>query len=384
MSKRLGKGLGAIFERNVTFVDEKQNEKVKKEQEKTAKSQEKAKKEIDEKENVKKEVVKKTKATKEKTAKKTSDVKETNSKKIKNKATASNVNETVENVNNNEMQVTKDDVQNVVDNLNNDAVLMIELKNVIPNPYQPRKDFDLDEINELSESIKKHGVIQPIVVKKNVKGYIIVAGERRYRACKVAGVKELPAIVRDFTEQEMAEVALIENIQRKDLNILEEALAYEQLMQNYDFTQQKLADNLGKKRSHIANALRLLKLPYLVREMLRDEKIVFGHAKVLLGVDDEETLVNLAKKVYDENLSVRELEKLVERVKIGKKPTVKTEKTELDMYFKHLQESLCRKLGTRVTVSKKPNQKKGNVTFEFMNEDDLNRILEILDLFEKI
>ncbi len=372
MSKsRLGKGLGAIFERNVTFVDEEQNKKVKPMQEEIAKKQE----------TVKKESVK-GKAKVESTKKK-----EVTTKKVEKKANTNEIIDKKVEVPTEEPKVVeakkevvkKASIEENVDNM----VIMINLKDIITNPYQPRKHFEENEINELSESIKQHGVIQPVIVKKNVKGYILVAGERRFRACKVAGVKEVPAIVRDFSEQEMAEVALIENIQRKDLNILEEALAYEQLMQNHNFTQQKLADNLGKSRTHITNALRLLKLPYIVKEMLRHSKIEFGHAKVLLGIDDEDVLVNLAKKVHEEEMSVRALERIVEKIK-NVQTSNKKPKNETDMYVRHLQDFLCRKLGTRVTVSKKANQKKGKVTFEFMSEDDLNRILEVLNLVEEI
>ncbi len=377
MSKsRLGKGLGAIFERNVTFVDEKQNEKVKPKQKEIAEKQKKSQKETTAKvvEPAKKKAVAKKPETKkvETTTKKaaTKTTKKVETPKVENPKTATPKKETVI-----PTVVVEENIENMV--------VMINLKEIITNPYQPRKDFDEKEISELSESIKQHGVIQPIILKKNVKGYILVAGERRFRACKLAGVKEVPAIVRDFSEREMAEVALIENIQRKDLNILEEALAYEQLMQNHEFTQQKLADNLGKSRSHVSNALRLLKLPYIVKEMLRHQKIEFGHAKVLLGIEDEDLLVNLAKKVDEEEMSVRALERIVEKIKSAQ-PSARKPKAEADMYVRHLQDFLCRKLGTRVVVSKKASQKKGKVTFEFMSEDDLNRILEILNLVEEI
>ncbi len=268
--------------------------------------------------------------------------------------------------------------------INSDKIIEIDLTEITANPYQPRKSFTEDELDELAESIKVHGVIQPIIVKKALKGYMLIAGERRFRACTKAGLEKIPAIIKDMEEQQVAEVALIENIQRENLTILEEAVAYEKLITNYDLTQKELAQKLGKSRTHITNALRLLKLPFEVRDMLSEKSIEFGHAKLLAGIEDEKVLLYLANETKTKNLSVRALEGLIETYK-KEREIFEAEKPskERDMYIDHLENFLCSKLGTNVKLN--ANKKyKGKITIDFQNKDDLNRVLEVMQMLEDI
>lgn len=260
----------------------------------------------------------------------------------------------------------------------------IDLSLLKENPYQPRKHFDEEKIEELAQSIKEHGVLQPIIVKKSEIGYYIIAGERRFRACKHLGLQTIPAIVRDIDDKVMAELALLENLQREDLTIIEEALAYQMLIERYEATQQEIADRLGKSRAHISNALRMLKLPKVVQEMLNSNEIEFGHAKVLAGLDDEAEIIFLAEKVRDDALSVRALEDLVRgEIKIEQPEKNKTNKKpneELDVTLQYLQDRLVNTLGTKVKIQKKA--KGGSLVISYTNTDDLNRILQIMNLLE--
>jgi ParB family transcriptional regulator, chromosome partitioning protein len=263
----------------------------------------------------------------------------------------------------------------------NEVIIEVEIEKLRENPYQPRTHFDEDKINELAQSIKEHGVFQPIIIKKSEAGYYIVAGERRFRACKKIGLKSIPAIVRDIDDQTMAEIALLENLQRENLSIIEEAMAYRMLMDKYAFTQQEVAERVGKSRSHITNILRILNLPKEVQALVRENKIEFGHAKILAGLNDEELIKDLALQVSEEKLSVRQLEILVKEKLIEKlqKPKDKG-KDEQNIELTFLQDELITKLGTSVKIVGKDN--KGKLVVDFNSIADLNRILTIMKLID--
>lgn len=263
-----------------------------------------------------------------------------------------------------------------------EVIETIDISLLKENPYQPRKRFDEDKIEELAQSIKEHGVLQPIIVKRSEIGYYIIAGERRVRACKRLGLTTIPAVVRDIDDKVMAEIALLENLQREDLTIIEEATAYQTLIERHDLTQQELADRLGKSRAHIANALRMLKLPRVVQEMLEANEIEFGHAKILAGFDDEAEIIYLAEKVRNEKLSVRALEELIrDGAKRQPKPAkpIKNTKT-LDVSLQFLEDRLINTLGTKVKIQ--PKAKGGQLVISYTSVEDLNRILQIMNLLE--
>lgn len=250
-----------------------------------------------------------------------------------------------------------------------EEVIQVKLEDLRPNPYQPRKVFDEEKLEELSSSIKEHGVFQPIIIKKSIKGYEIIAGERRYKASQKAGLETIPAIVRDFTDEEMMEIALLENLQRENLNSIEEAGAYKKLLENLDITQEQLAKKLGKSRSHITNMLGLLSLPLEVKDMIADNKISMSHARVLSKIEEKDKVLELAYKIIDENLNVRDLEEISQDKDIVKRH--KNEKRKENEYH-YIEEQLCEKLGTKVKV------KHNKIEIKFNNVNDLNRILEII------
>lgn len=253
----------------------------------------------------------------------------------------------------------------------NNEIVELSLSDLRPNPYQPRKIFDDEALNELASSIKAHGVFQPIIVKKTIKGYDIVAGERRYRASKKAGLSTIPAIVKDFTDDEMMNIALLENLQREDLSAIEEANAYKAMLDSYQITQEELANKVGKSRSHITNMLGLLKLPASVQDLVLYNKISMGHARVLSKLEDINTIEDLADKVIKEDLSVRELEELSSNPSIKRvAPIVRKQK---DTQFDNVEKMLKEKLGTKVRINNK------KITISFSNVQDLNRILEIMN-----
>lgn len=253
----------------------------------------------------------------------------------------------------------------------NNEVVDLPLSELRPNPYQPRKIFDDEALNELASSIKEHGVFQPIIVKKTIKGYDIVAGERRYRASKKVGLETIPAIIQDFTDEEMMNIALLENLQREDLTAIEEANAYKAMIESANITQEELANRVGKSRSHVTNILGLLKLPKNVQDLVLYNKISMGHARVLSKLENKEQIEELADKVVKEGLSVRELESLTSNEDVKKStPIVRAKK---DNEYKDVEHMLKEKLGTRVKIS---NNK---VTINFTNVQDLNRILEIMN-----
>ena len=261
--------------------------------------------------------------------------------------------------------------QIVDDAKKNNEIVDIKISELRPNPYQPRKVFDDEALNELAESIKKNGVFQPIIVKKTVKGYDIVAGERRYRASKKAGLETIPAIVKDFTDEDMMNISLLENLQREDLTAIEEAMAYKTIIDASNITQEELAEKVGKSRSHITNMLGLLKLPKSVQDMVLYNKISMGHARVLSKLEDREKIEELAEKVISEDLSVRELEELSKSSDLKRNtPINRAVKTN---EYKDVEYLLKEKLGTKVKIN---NNK---ITINFSTVQDLNRILEIMN-----
>ena len=253
----------------------------------------------------------------------------------------------------------------------NNSIVEISLDDLRANPYQPRKNFDEESLKELSESIKEHGVFQPIIVKKSIKGYEIIAGERRFRASKMAGLKTIPAIVKDFTDNEMMQIALLENLQRENLTAIEEAKAYKNIIETMNITQEELSKKVGKSRSHITNILGLLKLPKSVQDMVLYNKLSMGHARVLSKLDDVEKQEDLAQRVIDEDISVRTLESMIYNNETTKETKKKKEKND---QYKYIENYLKEKLGTSVKVS---NDK---LSIKFSSVYDLNRILEIMNI----
>ena len=253
----------------------------------------------------------------------------------------------------------------------------IAVSKLIVNPFQPRKIFNEEALKELAESIKEHGIIQPIVVRKKEKKYEIIAGERRFRAAKLAGLKEVPAIVKEMTEQQMMEVAILENLQREDLTPIEEAEAYSSLIENLNFTQEALAKRLGKSRPHIANHIRLLQLPEDVRKLMNEGVLSMGHGRALLGLKNKGRIAEIAQKVIAQSLNVRQLESLVHQLNEGVSHETK-EKVKKDVFVQATESQLREYFGTSVQVKKQKN--KGKIEIEFYSEDDLERILDILNV----
>ncbi|MCA0993175.1 ParB/RepB/Spo0J family partition protein [Pseudalkalibacillus hwajinpoensis] len=257
-----------------------------------------------------------------------------------------------------------------------EVVKEIPLNELRPNPYQPRKKFSDEAIEELRASIESFGVLQPLIVRQSIKGYEIVVGERRYRASKEAGLTTIPAVVKKLTDRKMMEIALIENLQRENLNPIEEALAYQKLMKETDVTQEELSKRLGKSRPHLANFLRLLQLPSEVQEYISDGKLSMGHGRAILGLKKKEARKALADRALEEKLNVRQLEKLITQLNQSvSRETKKDEKS--DPFLKEKESSLREKFGTSVSI--KRSKKKGKIEIEFFSEEDLNRILEVLD-----
>lgn len=262
------------------------------------------------------------------------------------------------------------------ENVSRETLLNINM--VEPNPNQPRKRFNEDKLQELADSIKVHGIIQPLVVQKENERYIIIAGERRWRAARLAGVKEVPAVIRDFTEQELYEVALIENIQRQDLDPIEEANAYSNLIREHHLTQDEVAERVSKSRVAITNALRLLKLDQRVQQMVIDELLTGGHARALISIEDPEEQYNLANRIFDEKLSVRETEKLVKKILHPKAIAPEEKISEADeAIYRDLEENLKTIIGSKVKITRKPGGK-GNIEIEYYSTDELDRIIDLL------
>lgn len=262
----------------------------------------------------------------------------------------------------------------------------VDINKIEPNQSQPRKNFNEDALQELADSIKQHGLIEPLIVQEGKKGfYQIIAGERRWRAAKIAGLKKIPIIVKKYTEQEVMEIALIENLQREDLNPIEEAEAYQRLIEEYHLKQDEIAEKVSKSRVAITNALRLLKLDEKVRQMVIEEKIKSGHARALLGIEDAELQYETAIKIFDEKLSVRETEKLVKKIlkdKLegqNKQKEQNSNSEQLDIVYAQYEENLKSIMGTKVNINRNRDGKKGKIEIEYYSPDEFDRIMELMN-----
>ena len=262
------------------------------------------------------------------------------------------------------------------ENTNKTGEIKVKINEVEPNREQPRKDFDEDALMELADSIKQFGILQPLLVQQKKDYYEIIAGERRWRAAKLAGLKEVPIIVKNYTDQEIVEISLIENIQRENLNPIEEAMAYKRLLQEFNLKQDEVAERVSKSRTAVTNSMRLLKLSDRVQQMIVDDMISTGHARALLAIDDEEQQYVLANKIFDEKLSVREIEKLVKALKNPKKETKKA-KIEHVFVYDNLEEQMKNIIGTKVSVNPKANGK-GKIEIEYYSEEELERIYDLI------
>ena len=255
-----------------------------------------------------------------------------------------------------------------------EEIIKVKLDELRSNPYQPRQVFNEEALQELADSIKEHGVFQPIIIKKSIKGYEIIAGERRVKASKLAGLDEIPAIVRDFSDEEMMEIALLENLQRENLNPMEESRAYRKLIETLNITQEELAKKLGKSRSYITNMIGLQNLPSSIQTMISDNKMSMGHARVLSKLENEDQQKELADKITTEGISVRELENITQsNEKFARTHQIQKHTPKINEY-QYLEDELCDKLGTKVKI------KSNKIEISFVNGNDLNRLLEIMNL----
>lgn len=256
-------------------------------------------------------------------------------------------------------------------------VVYVKIGKVEPNREQPRKNFDEDALLELSESLKQYGVLQPLLVQDKKDYYEIIAGERRWRAAKLAGLKEVPVIIKKLTDQEIVEISLIENIQRENLNPIEEALAYKRLLKEFNLKQDEVAERVSKSRTAVTNSMRLLKLDERVQQMVIDELITTGHARTLLAISDNEKQYALAQQIFDEKLSVRETEKLIKKIQNPKAEVSKSqEDTSMSVFYEDMEQKLKNIMGTKVSISHKDN-KKGKIEIEYYSNDELERIVEL-------
>lgn len=253
---------------------------------------------------------------------------------------------------------------------------MMKITKIEPNRSQPRRNFEEDSLIELADSIKQFGVLQPLIVQKKDDYYEIIAGERRWRAAKMAGLKEVPVIVKDYTSQEVIEIALIENIQRENLNPIEEAMAYKRLLKEFNLKQDEVAERVSKSRTAVTNSMRLLKLDDRVQQMIIDDMISTGHARALLAIDDKDQQYTLANKIFDEKLSVRETEKLIKDIKKPKKTVEKVDKTQ-SFIFKDLEEKMKLHIGTKVNINQKKNGK-GKIEIEYYSSEELEHIFDMI------
>ena len=259
---------------------------------------------------------------------------------------------------------------------NENGVIELKVNQIEPNREQPRKNFDEDALQELADSIKKHGIIQPLVVQKKGEYYEIIAGERRWRAAKIAGLKHIPVVIKDYSEQEMVEIALIENIQRQDLNPIEEAMAFKQLMQEYDLKQDELAERVSKSRTAVTNSMRLLKLPQKIMEMVINNELSSGHARSLLSIEDEDLQIKVAELVILKQMSVRETENYVKKLQNNKNKSKDTKNTDNDFVYRDIENRIKEIVGTKVKVNHK-NNGKGKIEIEFYSDDELERIYDL-------
>lgn len=258
-------------------------------------------------------------------------------------------------------------------------ILEINVNNIKPNPYQPRKKFDEQHLQELSESIKENGLFQPILVRQNIIGFEIISGERRFRAAKMAGLETIPAIIYDYNDQQMMEVAIVENIQREDLNVVEEAKSYQSLIDNLGYTQEQVGKKVGKSRSYIANIVRLLKLEDYVLDLIEENKLTMGHAKVLINIEDNKIVKTIIDKILSENLNVRETEKLVQEIKNPEKKVKKPKQSPeiKNARNKRLEQIIREKVNVQVKIN---GDKKGKIELYFNSPEELETILEELQL----
>lgn len=262
--------------------------------------------------------------------------------------------------------------QKIYESASNEEIVELNLSDLRPNPYQPRKVFDEEALNELASSIKEHGVFQPIIVKKSIKGYDIIAGERRFRASKMAGLEKIPAIVREFTDDQMMEIALLENLQRENLSAIEEATAYKAMIEHLNLTQDELSKRVGKSRSHVTNIIGLLRLPKVVQDMISDNRITMGHARALSKLNDDDQIIELANKIVDDKLVVRDIENITGNENVVKK--VKVNRTPAVSQYKYVEDILRDKFDAKVSVKSK------KIEIAYNGAADLNRILEILNV----
>ncbi|MBE5932107.1 MAG: ParB/RepB/Spo0J family partition protein [Lachnospiraceae bacterium] len=278
-----------------------------------------------------------------------------------------------------EKTATKTEVKEVIKEVIKPVEQTVNINVIEPNKSQPRKTFDLDALEELASSIKQYGVIQPLVVAKHKDYYELIAGERRWRASKMAGLKEVPVVIKDYTPQEIVEIALIENIQRQDLNPIEEAMAYQRLIEEFSLTQDEVAEKVSKSRPAISNSLRLLKLTKKVQQMLIDDMLSMGHVRALISIEDEELQYETALYIFDKRLSVRETEAYVKKVLTAPKSTVEkaSSKDDFSFLYKDIEERIKSSLGTKATIKAK-NKNKGKIEIEYYSEDELDRITQIL------
>ena len=262
----------------------------------------------------------------------------------------------------------------IYDDATNEEILEISLDELRPNPYQPRKVFNEESLKELSDSIKEHGVFQPIIVKKSIHGYEIIAGERRYRASKMAGIKKIPAIIRTFTDEQMMEIALLENLQRENLSAIEEAQAYKSMLEKLNLTQEQLSKKVGKSRSHITNLLGLLRLPSEIQAMVNNGVLTMGHARALSKLESDEQIVTMANEIAKNKLPVRDIEQMVKEEDVEKKNKIKRHSYTTDSNYRYVEDIMAEKLDTKVKIKEK------KIEIKFTNVADLNRILEILKI----
>ena len=392
IKKGLGKGIDSLFDQNISSASKNSNQK------KSDKANSKAKETAEEttKETVKEKTNEATNITTGQTTKKTSeDATEKETDKTTDKTTDKNSSKT---------SVSRKTVQKktLTESLNTEkkesktksatagkknsdkenietGVIMLRIGEVEPNRDQPRKVFNEDKLHELADSITQHGIIEPLIVVKREDYYEIVAGERRWRASMMAGLTEVPVVIKDYTKQQVVEVALIENLQREDLNPIEEAKAYQQLIEEYNLKQDEVADKVSKSRTTITNSIRLLKLDDAVQDMLVAECITSGHARALLALDDKSLQYEIANKILDEKLSVRETEKLIKQVKNGTygKKTVKKKVFDNQEIYTSYEEKMKQSVGSKVTINRKDNSK-GKIEIEYYSNDELDRIVSYL------
>ena len=266
---------------------------------------------------------------------------------------------------------------NNIDLEQGEVIKEIDLKELRPNPYQPRKVFSEESIEELKQSILLHGILQPIIARKSIKGYEIVVGERRYRAAVEASFKTVPVVVRELNEQQMMELAILENLQREDLNPIEEAFAYQMLLERLNLTQDELAKRLGKSRPHITNHVRLLSLPEEIRDLISEGKLSMGHGRALLSLKNKELLKSVVEKIMKEKINVRQLEQYIHQLNGDVPRETKTkEQQKKDVFIKQRETNLRERLGTTVTI--KQSKKKGKIEIEFFSQEDLDRIMELI------